>query len=71
MRVDDLATRGEDRSKGYGGALFDWLVSLAKEEGCEQLHLDSRVQRFGAHRFYLSKRMVIECHHFSLDLAGS
>lgn len=68
MRVDDLATRGADRSKGYGGALFDWLVAFAKEEGCDQLHLDSRVQRFGAHRFYLRKRMIIECHHFSLEL---
>jgi GNAT superfamily N-acetyltransferase len=71
MRVDDLATRSEDRSKGYGGELFDWLVTLAKEEGCDQLHLDSRVQRFGAHRFYLSKRMIIECHHFSLGLKSS
>lgn len=71
MRVDDLATRSVDRSKGYGGALFDWLVALAKEEACDQLHLDSRVQRFGAHRFYLSKRMIIECHHFSLGLNSS
>ena len=71
MRVDDLVTRSADRSKGYGGSLFDWLVAFAREEGCEQLHLDSKVQRFGAHRFYLSKRMIIECHHFSLELKAS
>lgn len=68
MRVDDLVSKSADRSKGYGGALFDWLVAFAEHEGCGQLHLDSRVQRFGAHRFYLSKRMIIECHHFSLEL---
>jgi len=33
-----------------------------------QLHLDSGVQRFSAHRFYLSKRMEISSHHFSLKL---
>ncbi|MDQ3917244.1 MAG: GNAT family N-acetyltransferase [Acidobacteriota bacterium] len=68
MRVDDLVARGGERSKGYGGALFDWLVARAREQGCEQLHLDSRVHRFDAHRFYLRKRMSIEAHHFSLEL---
>lgn len=68
LSVDDLVSKSVDRSRGYGGALFDWLVAFAKREGCDQLHLDSRVQRFDAHRFYLSKRMVIECHHFSLEL---
>lgn len=66
--VDDLVAKGGERSKGYGGALFDWLVEYARGHGCAQLHLDSRVQRFAAHRFYLNKRMIIECHHFSLDL---
>ena len=68
--VDDLVVRGGERSKGYGGTLFDWLVEYAREQGCAQLHLDSRVQRFDAHRFYLNKRMIIECHHFSLDLTA-
>jgi len=68
--VDDLVARSGERSKGYGGMLFDWLAVYAVEQGCGQLHLDSKVQRFGAHRFYLGKRMIIECHHFSLALAA-
>jgi GNAT superfamily N-acetyltransferase len=68
--VDDLVADGGERSKGYGGTLFDWLVEYAAAEGCRQVHLDSRVQRFDAHRFYLNKRMIIECHHFSLELKG-
>lgn len=71
LSVEDLVASGDDRSRGYGGALFDWLVAYAGKEGCGQLHLDSRVQRFDAHRFYLNKRMVIECHHFSLDLKSA
>ena len=69
LYVDDLVSKSSDRSKGYGGALFDWLVAHARENGCDQFHLDSGVQRFEAHRFYLTKRMAIEAHHFGLKLS--
>lgn len=68
LYIDDLVTDETERSKGYGGQLFDWVINHAKENGCTKLTLDSGVQRFSAHRFYLSKRMEISCHHFSLDL---
>jgi GNAT superfamily N-acetyltransferase len=68
LYVDDLVSKSDERSKGYGGALLDWLIEYAKEENCDQFHLDSGVQRFAAHRFYLNKRMFIEAHHFSLRL---
>jgi len=68
LYVDDLVTADADRSRGYGGQLFDWLVDHARASGCEQLHLDSGVQRYAAHRFYLRKRMEISSHHFSLKL---
>lgn len=68
LYVDDLVTREVDRSKGYGEALFDWLVERAKTLGCDELHLDSGVHRFGAHRFYLRKRMDITSHHFAMKL---
>jgi GNAT superfamily N-acetyltransferase len=66
--VDDLVSKDGERSKGYGGELFDWLVAYAREQGCDQFHLDSGVQRFAAHRFYLNRRMSIEAHHFGLKL---
>ena len=69
LYVDDLVTRESDRSAGYGGALFDWLVAQARAHGCATLELDSGVQRFDAHRFYLLKRMRIASHHFALPLA--
>ncbi len=68
LYVDDLVAGSDDRSKGYGGILFDWLVAHAKKAGCDEFHLDSGVQRFAAHRFYLAKRMAIEAHHFGLKL---
>ena len=44
------------------------ILNFAKENGCKQFYLDSGVQRFGAHRFYLKNRMIIAAHHFSFDL---
>jgi GNAT superfamily N-acetyltransferase len=66
--VDDLVTDEHHRSHGHGRALFDWLVALAREAGCQSFELDSGVQRFDAHRFYLTQRMKISSHHFSLPL---
>lgn len=68
--IDDLATLPEQRSRGFGGALLDWLVAHAKERGCQAVHLDSGHTRFAAHRLYLNKGFQIRSHHFSLDLTG-
>src|SRR6266481_190352 len=46
LYIDDLVTHDSDRSRGFGAALFDWLVEYAKEQRCEHLTLDSGVQRF-------------------------
>ena len=68
LYVDDLVTSAKDRSAGFGGQLFDWLVRFARAQKCQHLELDSGVQRFDAHRFYLMKRMSISSHHFTLKL---
>ena len=68
LYVDDLVTADAARSAGFGRALFDWLVTEARRANCAQLHLDSGVQRFAAHRFYLARRMEISSHHFALRL---
>jgi GNAT superfamily N-acetyltransferase len=68
LYVDDLVTDSNARSKGYGEQLMQWLVEHARQRGCVSLQLDSGVQRFDAHRFYLALRMRISSHHFALDL---
>ncbi|MBI2430461.1 MAG: GNAT family N-acetyltransferase [Candidatus Levybacteria bacterium] len=69
LYIDDFITDSQSRSKGYGDKLFDFLVEYAKKEMCKEIHLDSGVQRFDAHRFYFRKRMVIISHHFGLRIA--
>lgn len=68
LYVDDLVTAPDARSQGFGKLLLDWLIDAARRAGCAQLHLDSGVQRFAAHRFYLRERMHITSHHFALEL---
>ncbi len=68
LYVDDLVTQAGERSRGFGGQLFDWLVAEARRQNCQAFSLDSGVQRFDAHRFYLLKRMQIAAHHFTLTL---
>jgi GNAT superfamily N-acetyltransferase len=68
LEIEDLVAADGERSKGYGGELFDWLVEHAGENGCVEIRLVSRVTRFDAHRFYLNKRMIIEAYYFSRRL---
>jgi GNAT superfamily N-acetyltransferase len=68
LYIDDLVTDEAARSRGHGGALLAWLVDQARSADCRSLELDSGVQRFDAHRFYLTNRMAISAHHFRLVL---
>lgn len=64
--VDDLITNEAHRSTGAGKLLIDWLKQHGREQGCQQLHLDSGVTRFGAHKFYLREGFDITSHHFAV-----
>ena len=68
LYVDDLVTDAEDRSTGYGAALFAWLVQRAEDENCTELRLDSAVFRTRAHRFYFLRHMDIACFHFRIAI---
>ena len=68
LEIEDLVSKSGERSKGYGGRLFDWLVEHARENNCSQVRLVSRVSRLDAHRFYLRKGMNLEAHYFSMDV---
>jgi GNAT superfamily N-acetyltransferase len=68
LYVDDLVTDETSRSRGHGTALLKWLADQARAADCSSLELDSGVQRFDAHRFYLTNRMAISAHHFRLVL---
>ena len=68
--IDDLVSDERFRSSGAGRHLIDWFKSHARDLGCAQIHLDSGVQRFAAHRFYLRHGFNIASHHFSITELG-
>jgi GNAT superfamily N-acetyltransferase len=68
LYIDDFVTLATLRKRGHGKKLFDWLVKLAETSGCEELHLDSGVQRTEAHLFYEKQKMVFASRHYSLKL---
>ncbi|MEH2455326.1 GNAT family N-acetyltransferase [Nostoc sp.] len=68
LYIDDLVVDELKRSQSYGQQLFQWLIEYAINHECKHLSLDSGVQRFAAHRFYLMQRMSITSHHFGIEL---
>lgn len=68
LYVDDLVSDQNGRSKNYGKQMIAWLEDEARKNACKEFHLDSGVQRHGAHRFYLRERMDITCYHFGKKL---
>ncbi len=68
LYVEDLVTSAARRSGGHGAALLTHLESVARDAGCDALHLDSGVQRHDAHRFYFREGMHISSHHFLKEL---
>jgi GNAT superfamily N-acetyltransferase len=66
LYVDDLVTDSNARSEGFGQKTLDWLFEEARAAACDTLELDSGVQRFGAHRFYLRNRST-----FRVTTSGS
>jgi len=69
LYVDDLVTLPAHRSKSYGAKLLSWLLELAAKEGCQQMHLDSGIQRKDAHRFYEREGMTMASFHFVENVA--
>jgi GNAT superfamily N-acetyltransferase len=68
LYVDDLVTAERSRSRRYGERLEAHLREVARKEGCEQVRLDSGVQRGRAHRFYFRRGYAIESFNFGFRL---
>lgn len=69
LYIDDLITDPARTKRGLGGALLDWLIEHARQNGCQQVDLDTGFQRHDAHRLYLNKGFILSCHHMSRSLA--
>lgn len=68
LYVDDLVTSETRRSQGFGEALLEWLIELARRSDCETFSLDSGLHRRRAHRFYFVQGLFVTDFHFQLSL---
>jgi predicted GNAT family N-acyltransferase len=68
LYIDDLISDAATRRNGYATKILKWVISEAKKQKCDQVHLDSGPQRHDAHRLYLNHGFKIIGHHFALDL---
>lgn len=68
LEIEDLVVKEGERSKGYGGKIFDWMMDFARAQECVQIKLVSRTTREMAHKFYLAKGMAIEAYYFSIKV---
>lgn len=66
LYIDDLVTDERMRSRGWGRQLLEWLKTRARTSGCDELHLDSRLHRESAHRFYEREGLAKTCYHFAV-----
>ncbi len=66
--VSSLIVDENERHKGYGKALMDHAVKLAKEKGCKAVILDSGLPRKSAHSFYENYGFEKSCYGFEFIL---
>jgi GNAT superfamily N-acetyltransferase len=70
LYVDDLVSAEAVRGRGFGHRLVEWLIDRAREEGCDEVELDSGTHRHQAHGFYFREGFVISSFHFRKPLGG-
>jgi GNAT superfamily N-acetyltransferase len=68
LYIDDLITDPLRKHKGLAGSLLDWLVAEATKGKCDAVHLDTGYARNDAHRLYLNKGFILNCHHMAKDI---
>ena len=68
LYIDDLITKEKERGKGYSKILLEYVIQIARENLCNEVHLDTGYTRHVAHKFYLKREFELNCHHLVLKL---
>ena len=66
--ISSLITNEKDRGKGYGRALMDHALQLARRESCKAVRRESGIPRERAHRCYEKYGFEKSCYGFELAL---
>ena len=64
MEIDNFIVHPDQRKKGVGKMMTDYIDAKAKETGCTMIVLDAFTENFTAHRFYYNQGYVPKGFHF-------
>ncbi|GAA5483091.1 GNAT family N-acetyltransferase [Haloferula sargassicola] len=64
LEIDNFVVHPGHRSEGIGGALMDFLETLAKERGCNLQTLDAWTTNHASHRLYHRRGFEVWGFHF-------
>lgn len=62
--VDHIYIQDDYQRKGVGRALFEFIHEYASSKNCETMELNSYVENFGSHKFYMNLGYIIRGYHF-------
>ena len=62
--ADHVFIKPEYQNRGFGKEIFEYIFDYAKSKGCEMQELNSYVQNFKSHKFYMNLGYVIKGYHF-------
>lgn len=68
MYVNNFVVDNNQRGKGVGSEVMEWLEQEARRLDCKAVVLDSYVTNSAAHKFYFGKGYVISNFHFKKDV---
>ena len=69
MYIPELIVLEEYRNQGIGKKLIESCISLAKNEKCYRIRLESRNQRVESHRFYTHIGFIQSAFSFTKNLS--
>ena len=62
--ADHIVIDEEFQNKGVGSSLMNFIHEYARTKGCETIELNSYVENFRSHKFYMNLGYVIRGYHF-------
>jgi GNAT superfamily N-acetyltransferase len=68
IQLDNMVTVPDARSKGVGKLVVDFIKSLGKSESCQKVLIDTYVENYSAHRFFLREGFIIRGYHLNYEI---
>ncbi|MBT8295226.1 MAG: GNAT family N-acetyltransferase [Gramella sp.] len=62
--VDHIYIEESIQGRGVGNALLEFIEEYAASKNCETLELNSYVENFRSHKFYMNAGYIIRGYHF-------